>query len=111
MAPVRRPIEVAGSGIVISYCSWFTEGFDTADLKDAKALLDGLSWKSRLIAHANSDGMTLSVYAYEGTSQMTIDTIAKLAPHRQKPGYVRPGWSSGWGRRVSLSRGSYPSGR
>jgi hypothetical protein len=43
MAPVRRPIEVAGSGIVISYCCWFTEGFDTADLKDAKALLDGLS--------------------------------------------------------------------
>ena len=23
--------------------SWFTEGFDTADLKDAKALLDELS--------------------------------------------------------------------
>ncbi len=23
--------------------SWFTEGFDTADLKDAKALLEGLS--------------------------------------------------------------------
>jgi hypothetical protein len=23
--------------------SWFTEGFDTADLKDAKALLDDLS--------------------------------------------------------------------
>ena len=22
---------------------WFTEGFDTADLRDAKALLDGLS--------------------------------------------------------------------
>ncbi len=22
---------------------WFTEGFDTADLKDAKAILDGLS--------------------------------------------------------------------
>jgi hypothetical protein len=22
---------------------WFTEGFDTADLSDAKALLDGLS--------------------------------------------------------------------
>jgi adenylate cyclase len=22
---------------------WFTEGFDTADLKEAKALLDGLS--------------------------------------------------------------------
>jgi len=24
--------------------NWFTEGFDTADLKDAKALLDQLSW-------------------------------------------------------------------
>ena len=24
-------------------CNWFTEGFDTADLKDAKALLDELS--------------------------------------------------------------------
>ena len=23
--------------------NWFTEGFDTADLKDAKSLLDGLS--------------------------------------------------------------------
>jgi hypothetical protein len=23
-------------------CTWFTEGFDTADLKDAKALLDEL---------------------------------------------------------------------
>jgi hypothetical protein len=27
---------------------WFTEGFDTADLKDAKALLDELSaWRFR----------------------------------------------------------------
>jgi hypothetical protein len=24
-------------------CNWFTEGFDTAELKDAKALLDELS--------------------------------------------------------------------
>ena len=24
-------------------CGWFTEGFDTADLKDAKALLDELT--------------------------------------------------------------------
>ncbi len=24
-------------------CGWFTEGFDTADLKEAKALLDELS--------------------------------------------------------------------
>jgi len=27
-------------------CSWFTEGFDTADLKDAKALLDELNRNS-----------------------------------------------------------------
>ena len=27
-------------------CSWFTEGFDTADLNDAKALLDELSGPS-----------------------------------------------------------------
>ena len=27
--------------------SWFTEGFDTADLKDAKALLDELSGADR----------------------------------------------------------------
>ena len=26
--------------------NWFTEGFDTADLKDAKALLDELGGKS-----------------------------------------------------------------
>ena len=26
---------------------WFTEGFDTADLKDAKALLDELSERGR----------------------------------------------------------------
>jgi len=24
--------------------NWFTEGFDTADLKDAKTLLDELEW-------------------------------------------------------------------
>ena len=27
--------------------SWFTEGFDTADLRDAKTLLDELSTASR----------------------------------------------------------------
>jgi hypothetical protein len=43
MAPVRPPIKVAGSSIVISYSRWFTEGFGTADLKDSKALLEGLS--------------------------------------------------------------------
>ena len=27
---------------------WFTEGFDTADLKDAKALLDELGWSGTI---------------------------------------------------------------
>jgi len=25
-------------------CGWFTEGFDTLDLKEAKALLEQLAW-------------------------------------------------------------------
>jgi hypothetical protein len=29
--------------ILAEIFGWFTEGFDTADLKDAKALLDGLN--------------------------------------------------------------------
>ena len=29
--------------ILAEICNWFTEGFDTVDLKDAKALLDELS--------------------------------------------------------------------
>jgi len=29
--------------VLVEICNWFTEGFDTADLKDAKALLDELS--------------------------------------------------------------------
>jgi len=29
--------------IVAPVYGWFTEGFDTADLKEAKALLDGLA--------------------------------------------------------------------
>jgi len=29
--------------MLVEIYSWFTEGFDTADLKDAKALLDELS--------------------------------------------------------------------
>jgi hypothetical protein len=29
--------------MVTDVYNWFTEGFDTADLKDAKALLGGLS--------------------------------------------------------------------
>ena len=29
--------------MIAGFYNWFTEGFDTADLKDAKALLDELS--------------------------------------------------------------------
>jgi len=29
--------------MLVSIYNWFTEGFDTADLKDAKALLDDLA--------------------------------------------------------------------
>ena len=28
--------------------NWFTEGFDTADLKEAKALLDELGWSETI---------------------------------------------------------------
>jgi hypothetical protein len=28
--------------MLAAICNWFTEGFDTADLKDAKALLEEL---------------------------------------------------------------------
>ena len=31
------------SRMLAEICGWFTEGFDTRDLKDAKALLDELS--------------------------------------------------------------------
>jgi len=38
---------VKGSlALVAQIYSWFTEGFDTADLKDAKALLDRLESES-----------------------------------------------------------------
>jgi hypothetical protein len=33
----------AARAILAEIYGWFTEGFDTADLKDAKALLDELS--------------------------------------------------------------------
>jgi hypothetical protein len=35
-------VVVDGTMLAEIYC-WFTEGFDTADLKDAKALLEELS--------------------------------------------------------------------
>ena len=39
------------SGKLADIYNWFTEGFDTADLKEAKALLDELSV---LVAHHES---------------------------------------------------------
>jgi hypothetical protein len=38
--------------VLATVCGWFTEVFDTADLKVAKALLDELSWPLRLQAFA-----------------------------------------------------------
>jgi hypothetical protein len=35
-----------GRAILAQVYNWFTEGFDTADLKDAKALLDELRGSS-----------------------------------------------------------------
>ena len=32
-----------GEDLLAAIYGWFTEGFDTADLKEAKALLDALS--------------------------------------------------------------------
>jgi len=37
----RRPQEAAA--LLAPILGWFTEGFDTADLKEAKALLDQLT--------------------------------------------------------------------
>jgi class 3 adenylate cyclase/predicted ATPase len=39
----RSRVEVAARRLLARVYGWFTEGFDTADLKDAKALLDELS--------------------------------------------------------------------
>ncbi|MEE8302031.1 MAG: hypothetical protein V3S24_06290, partial [Candidatus Tectomicrobia bacterium] len=36
-------------GLLAPVYGWFTEGFDTADLKDAKALLDALACIGRLL--------------------------------------------------------------
>jgi hypothetical protein len=43
-ASIDRALGHGGSSCPIApVYDWFTEGFDTADLKDAKALLDELS--------------------------------------------------------------------
>jgi hypothetical protein len=36
------PIVATKRAMLAAICNWFTEGFDTADLKDAKALLEEL---------------------------------------------------------------------
>jgi len=39
----ERGERARAADLLASVYGWFTEGFDTADLKDAKALLDGLA--------------------------------------------------------------------
>ena len=51
---------------------WFTEGFDTADLKDAKALLHELMARSLAMAGANTSMRTSRRKAHgplEGTAK------------------------------------------
>lgn len=38
----RQDKQVEARQLLAEIYAWFTEGFDTADLKEAKALLDGL---------------------------------------------------------------------
>ena len=38
----ERPKKKAARGLLAPVYGWFTEGFDTPDLKEAKALLDDL---------------------------------------------------------------------
>jgi hypothetical protein len=40
---VRRSRYVEARNLLAPVYDWFTEGFDTRDLKEAKALLDGLA--------------------------------------------------------------------
>ena len=42
-AKTVKPSPGKSSELLAPVCGWFTEGFDTLDLKDAKALLDELS--------------------------------------------------------------------
>jgi len=39
----RPPLARAGQGLLAPVYGWFTDGFDTRDLKQAKALLDELT--------------------------------------------------------------------
>ncbi len=47
LGPERRCIEREDAGAALKLLApvygWFTEGFDTADLKEGRMLLDGLS--------------------------------------------------------------------
>jgi hypothetical protein len=40
---LRCPIRLQGNSLLAPVYGWFTEGFDTPDLKEAKALLDELA--------------------------------------------------------------------
>ena len=41
---------------------WFTEGFDTRDLKEAKALLDQLAASARAMPFASRQILTCQIY-------------------------------------------------
>ena len=44
LSPTRyRPRQKVGKDLLAPVCGWFTEGFDTADLKEAKTLLTELA--------------------------------------------------------------------
>ena len=43
IGPARCQSDALARAMLADIYNWFTEGFDTADLKDAKALLDELS--------------------------------------------------------------------
>jgi hypothetical protein len=55
--------------------SWFTEGFDTADLKDAKALLEELArplgWMGNVLREAGRHRGSLKLVTKSGTRDLS----------------------------------------
>ena len=45
----RQGMRVEAHRLLVELCGWFTEGFDTADLQDAKALLEELSCSKAIL--------------------------------------------------------------
>jgi hypothetical protein len=51
---------------------WFTEGFNTADLQEAKVLLDELEGESRGVCHAAVTGRPILPQALSASSDVLI---------------------------------------